>query len=112
MSKADEMKQKMLEKAKRKQEDAEKRKNEERNARDELTQGEQYTYTVQPITLKLADPFQTFGHRKNLDELIGCFFEPEIAKAIKADQKKKGRGWQSHLVNELVKQYYKQKGIL
>lgn len=76
-------------------------------------QQEMYTITIPQFVLKLADPEQTFGTKAPVkSELIGCFFEPSVAKAFKKDQKAKGRGWQSHLVNELVKQYYKQKGLL
>lgn len=80
----------------------------------ELTESnnDSYTFTVPGLMLKLADPEQTFGTKADRVELIGCFFEPKVAKAIKKDQRAKGRGWQSHLVNELVKQYYKEKGSL
>ena len=68
--------------------------------------------TFKPFSMTLADPEQTFKTTFGRDTLIGCHFEPAVAKVLKADQKKKGQGWQSHLVNELVKQYYKQIGKL
>ncbi|USK72650.1 hypothetical protein [Peribacillus asahii] len=111
MSKAEDFKAKMRQETERKQ---------ERNARKELMekdtapvkQEETYTITIDKLVLELKHPEQTFGTKLDRTELIGCFFEPKVAKAFKADQKKKGRGWQSHLVNELVKQYYQDKGMI
>lgn len=114
MSKADEYKEKLRNQAK------------ERNARKELMGGEEesttpaienkddkYTITLDSFNLQMAHPEQTFGRRNmGRTDLIGCHFEPEVAKVLKKDQKQKGRGWQSHLVNELVKEYYKQMGKL
>lgn len=74
---------------------------------------DEFTIRINPLVLKMRDPEQTLGLvRANLTELMGCHFEPEVAKVFKADKKKKPRGFQSHLVNELVKQYYKEKGKL
>lgn len=84
----------------------------EENVNVKVNREEVFTITINPLTLRLKDPEQTFGMKAERTELIGCFFEPAVSKAFKADQKKKGRGWQSHLVNELVKQYYKDKGSL
>lgn len=109
-NKAEEMKNKILNEQKRKAErnpHAALTGSEEEVTKEPVNKDDVFTYSLNKMVLELADPQQTFGMRKNLDELIGCFFEPEVAKLLKKDQKSKGRGWQSHLVNELVKQYYK-----
>ncbi|KAB2328966.1 hypothetical protein F7731_23745 [Cytobacillus depressus] len=115
MSKAEEYKQKMLNQQQKR----------DRNARSELMGGEvqentpqvqteddKFTLELDAFVLRMAHPEQTFGTRANRTELIGCHFEPKVAKLIKADQKRMGRGWQSHLLNELAKEYYKKTGKL
>ena len=113
MSKADEYRQKMLEQKNK------------RNARKELMGGEaesdapqvqeedeKFKLELDSFVLRMANPEQTFGMKAPRTELIGCHFEPKVAKLIKADQKRLGRGWQSHLLNELAKEYYKKTGKL
>ncbi|MDM5451050.1 hypothetical protein [Peribacillus simplex] len=108
---------------KRKIKEDQERKERERNARkefmpdkvsrDKVTQEEDpYTISFEKLILELKNPEQTFGTKLDRTELIGCFFEPKVATALMKDQKVKGRGWKSHLVNELVKKYYQDKGKL
>jgi hypothetical protein len=41
-------------------------------------------------------------------KMVGLYFEPEVAAALNKLNKKKGRGYKSFIVNELVKNYLKQ----
>lgn len=78
----------------------------------EIKVEDEFTIAIKPLELRLAHPEQTFGRKADRTSMLGLHFEPEVFKALKDDQAEKGRGWQSHLVNELVKQYYKEKGSL
>lgn len=78
-----------------------------------VEEDDEFTIKLTPLILKLRDPEQTLGlERNNKTELMGISFDPVVFKVLTKDKKEKGRGWQSHLVNELVKAYYKNQGKL
>ena len=103
-----------------KQKEGQERKKKERDARNELytanentLKGEdQFTVTIDKLVLELKNPEQTFGTKLDRTEHVACFMEPEVKEALMKEQNEKGRGWKSHLVNELVKKYYQDKGSL
>jgi hypothetical protein len=118
-SKSEAYKRKIKEEQERK-----KREREERDSRKELIQAtsienippelemDQFTEVFDKLVLELKNPEQTFGSKLDRTEHVACFMEPRVKKALMKDQTKKGRGWKSHLVNELVKKYYQDKGTL
>ncbi|PWW31287.1 hypothetical protein DFO73_102283 [Cytobacillus oceanisediminis] len=74
---------------------------------------EKLNFLQEKIPSNNRDPEKTFTFaRPNLTALKGLHFEPETLKALNDDQSKFRRGWKSHLLNELVKDYYKRKGKL
>ena len=78
----------------------------------EVSEEDQFTVVIDKLILELKNPEQTFGSKLDRTEHVACFMEPKVKKALMKDQEKKGRGWKSHLVNELVKKYYQDKGKL
>ncbi|USK77721.1 hypothetical protein [Peribacillus frigoritolerans] len=116
-SKAEAYKRKILEEQERK-----KKEREERDSRKELIKAtakeivppeeDPFMVVIDKLVLELKNPEQTFGTKLDRTEHVACFMEPKVKKALMKDQEKKGRGWKSHLVNELVKKYYQDKGKL
>lgn len=122
LSKEEQRMKEIEEKERRKQEELERKRNKQGGVHDQLIHNNekelQYVQDengnlmvkVNSIEMKFPDPEATIKFGTNMREvLIGCHFEPEVARVFRDDMKNKPRGWQSHLVNELVKEYYKTK---
>lgn len=65
---------------------------------------------------KTADPLENLQKEmpaKDLTtELRGIYFDTEVVKVIDEQAKRLGRGGKSKLVNDIVKSYFENKGLL
>lgn len=98
MSKADEMKRKLDEDKKRKE-----------NAAAGLFNQESPIVNINDDVDAIINANRS---KKSQNELVGIYFEPAVKEALDRMQKREGRGAKSSFVNDIVKWALSQKGLL
>jgi len=61
---------------------------------------------------KKKTSLDTYGQKKPPKEPVHIFFDPDVKKILMQEQKKRGRGFKSNYVNDLVRKEFIKDGLL